>query len=419
MTKFDFKQWRVERKMTQAQAAELFGASPSFWCNLENGEENKKSKAIQRALSFYDSHWKLLCSMAYELTPGDIKRFVASQKKENGHTVRSLSESCGLSKSYLSNMHNENIDFSKISRYVKLMICARIFELNGIKPDPIEKKTTDVTVVSKPIKVITETQVSPDDFERIEYILIDGRPMWRLADVCRAIDYKNPSDAKKLVRSSDIEKSTTTNSNGQIVEQWLVNEYGLLRILAKANTPKTDAFERWVFEEVIPNAYQEKQPVVVIEQKAPSIVTALELQLQAAKQIEAQQRQLDEMQQRVQKLEQRPQTQGASADVVVDKLMEIDSLKTELHNTVHELVGIARRLPKHHPMRDDYSSYPKVWAKAFKAASPPVSKKAEYRKESQILPSLDVLRTALAFIKSTTLPDVVPATPSQLSFEIN
>ena len=51
----NFKQYRIERKMTQAQAGALIGMSASFWGSLEMGKEGfEKERAFARILTYLD-----------------------------------------------------------------------------------------------------------------------------------------------------------------------------------------------------------------------------------------------------------------------------------------------------------------------------------------------------------------------------
>ena len=437
---FDFKKWREERKLTQAQAGAFLCATRSFWVSLEAGEGNaNRIRVITWALKYYDTHKTMFKDMVQHLSPDTICVFMTKRREETGMTFKEQSLEAGFGKSTLSNMRRENDRWSNVTDLTKALVCAYMLECNGRSresiaadfdesgeaPEVLESVTVPATVNAPertftPVDVVVEVagvpvempQGEPESFEHVKPIMIDGEPMWIVADVCRAIGHSNSRDAVKLIDGDDVRKIYATDSVGRNVEQWACNEPGLYTLLLRSNLPKAKPFKKWVTSEVLPSirktgSYQ--QPL-----KAPTIIDALELQLKAARQLEAQQRQIDALAARVDQLGEG----GTSADEVVDKLMEIDGLKTDLHQLVHDIVHTAKHLPDMHPMKADYSSYSKVWHKAFKAASPPVSAKAEYRKEHQIQPSIDVLRTALAFIQNTTLPELMTETPSQLSLNI-
>lgn len=429
---FDFKKWREDRQLTKVQAGAFLCTSPEVWTSLESGKYNENRERIAAfALRYYEAHRAMFKDMTAKLTPEAIREFIVARREETGLSFKDQSLEAGFGGSTLGNISRDHKAWESASGFMNAMICAYMLECQGDLSEPIEEisespevleSVTVPATVDMPERTFTPADVvvevagvpvgSAESFEHVQPIMVDGEPMWVVADVCRAIEHSNSRDAVKLIDGDDVRKIYTTDSIGRNVEQWACNEPGLYTLLLRSNLPKAKPFKKWVTSEVLPSirktgSYQ--QPL-----KAPTIIDALELQLKAARQLEAQQRQIDALAARVDELGEG----GASADEVVDKLMEIDGLKTELHNLVHELVRTARYLPQHHPMREDYSSYSKVWHKAFKAASPPVSAKAEYRRESQIQPSIDVLRTALAFIQNTTLPELMTETPSQLSLGI-
>ena len=431
---FDFKKWREDRRLTQDQAADFIGASGSLWGTLEAGDKNpNRARVLAHALGQHDHSKGMFKGLVDKLSPGAIRDFMIERRDKTGLSFKEQSLEAGFGRSTMGNIARDTNKWGRVSRLTKTMVIAYILECaqkeTEANKEPEIEVLESVTVPATadmpertftPADVVVEVagvpvevpQGEPESFEHVQPIVVNGEPMWVVADVCRAIEHSNSRDAVKLIDGDDVRKIYATDSMGRKVEQWACNEPGLYTLLLRSNLPKAKPFKKWVTSEVLPSirktgSYQ--QPL-----KAPTIIDALELQLQAARQLEAQQRQIDALAARVDELGEG----GASADEVVDKLMEIDGLKTELHNLVHDIVHTAKRLPDLHPMKADYSAYKKVWHKAFAAAQPRVSAKSEYRRESQIQPSIDVLRTALAFIQNTTLPELMTETPSQLSLGI-
>lgn len=432
----DFRKWREDRKLTQAQAGAFFCGSAGFWAALEVGGCNpNRLRVLTGALNYYEVNCAIFQDMVKQLTPESISDFIIKRRAETGLTFKEQSLEAGFGKSTLGNTARGNNKWESVADLTKALICAYMLECQGELTgdmqgvaeasevlesvtipanDALPERTfTSADVVVEVAGLPVELpQSDPESFEHVQPIMIGGEPLWLIADVCRAIGHTNTTMARGTVDEDDLRKVETTDSTGRSIEQWACNEPGLYTLLLRSNLPKAKPFKKWVTSEVLPSI--RKTGSYEQSLKAPTIIDALELQLKAARQLDAQQRQIDALAARVDQLGEG----GTSADEVVDKLMEIDGLKTDLHQLVHEIVHTAKHLPDMHPMKADYSAYQKVWHKAFAAAQPPVSKKAEYRKETQIQASIDVLRTALAFIQNTTLPEVMPATPSQLSLSI-
>lgn len=77
------------------------------------------------------------------------------------------------------------------------------------------------------------------------------KPMFMLADVCKALNLSNPSKVASRVR----EKYKANISLGlQGGDPVFVNESGLYQVIMRAdNSPITERFQDWVYEEVLPS----------------------------------------------------------------------------------------------------------------------------------------------------------------------
>ena len=88
-------------------------------------------------------------------------------------------------------------------------------------------------------------------FGKIRTLTIDGEPWFVAADVCRALEIGNPTDA---MRRLDADERTLVSiegaSNGLPVN--VVNEPGLYTLILGSRKPEAKAFRRWITHEVIP-----------------------------------------------------------------------------------------------------------------------------------------------------------------------
>lgn len=92
-----------------------------------------------------------------------------------------------------------------------------------------------------------------NDFGSVRTINISGQPWFVAADVCKALDVGNPSQA--LSRLDDDERGNTLISNegnrGN-PNVAIINEPGLYTLVLGSRKPEAKAFKRWITHEVIP-----------------------------------------------------------------------------------------------------------------------------------------------------------------------
>jgi len=90
-----------------------------------------------------------------------------------------------------------------------------------------------------------------EQFGTIRTVVKDGDPWFVAADVCKALDIANPSDA--LNRLDDDERTLVSiegASNGLPVN--VVNEPGLYTLILGSRKPEAHAFKRWITHDVLP-----------------------------------------------------------------------------------------------------------------------------------------------------------------------
>ena len=87
----------------------------------------------------------------------------------------------------------------------------------------------------------------------IRTVEIDGVIWFVASDVAKTLGYKRPSEA---VRQHCKEKGTVKDripSEGGEQEALLINEPNVYRLIIKSQLPTAEAFETWLFEEVVPS----------------------------------------------------------------------------------------------------------------------------------------------------------------------
>lgn len=132
------------------------------------------------------------------------------------------------------------------------------------------------------------------EFGRVRTIERNGEPWFVAADVCRALEIGNPTDA---MRRLDADERTLVSiegaSNGLPVNA--VNEPGLYTLILGSRKPEAKAFKRWITHEVIPSIRKTGGYIFGQETMSDSELMAKAL-LVAQRQIEERNRQIETMQ---------------------------------------------------------------------------------------------------------------------------
>ena len=79
-----------------------------------------------------------------------------------------------------------------------------------------------------------------------------GRPVFCLKDACTILDIKNPSDAKKRLKSSGVIRTTKLDSNGKFNNYLYVTESNLYKLIFQSRKEEAQQFVDWVTEVILP-----------------------------------------------------------------------------------------------------------------------------------------------------------------------
>ena len=107
----------------------------------------------------------------------------------------------------------------------------------------------------------------------VRTVLVDGVPYWGGPDVCAILGYANVTDAiKRHCRPGGVAKHDLIDSLGRPQSTTIINEGNVCRLIAKSNMPNADAFESWIFDEVVPTIFKtgayrhpDSQPAVALD----------------------------------------------------------------------------------------------------------------------------------------------------------
>lgn len=89
------------------------------------------------------------------------------------------------------------------------------------------------------------------DDHTIRVVELDGRPWFVGRDVALALQYSEPGNAIRQHCKGGV-KRTPLQTPGGLQEVTLIGESDVLRLVVRSRLPAAERFERWVFEEVLP-----------------------------------------------------------------------------------------------------------------------------------------------------------------------
>lgn len=85
----------------------------------------------------------------------------------------------------------------------------------------------------------------------VRTVTIDGNPYWVAKDVCEVLGYANSSKAVGD-HCKGVTKRYPLRTAGGMQEVRVIAEPDLYRLIAHSTLPGAEAFEKWIFEEVLP-----------------------------------------------------------------------------------------------------------------------------------------------------------------------
>lgn len=89
-------------------------------------------------------------------------------------------------------------------------------------------------------------------FQDVRMVEIDGNPWFVWADVARVLDYKNTRDAiQRHCDEGGVVKHDIPTESG-VQNMILINEPNVFRLAASSKLPWAKKFEKWIYEEVLP-----------------------------------------------------------------------------------------------------------------------------------------------------------------------
>ena len=97
----------------------------------------------------------------------------------------------------------------------------------------------------------------------VRVIFINNRPWFVAKDVSTILGYKNHIDCLKRHCRDDIAKHDVVDSAGRRQSSNIITESDVYRLVMQSKMQQAIEFEKWVIDEVIPNAVHQKKAMLV------------------------------------------------------------------------------------------------------------------------------------------------------------
>lgn len=127
---------------------------------------------------------------------------------------------------------------------------------------------------------MNEMQVFQYENNEVRTVEQNGEVWWVLADVCRVLGVKNPTDVRKRL---DEDERARFNL-GRQGEANIISESGLYKVILRSDKPEAKKFTRWVTHEVLPTirrtgGYGQVDVTAIIMQTATAVCVEMVKQL--------------------------------------------------------------------------------------------------------------------------------------------
>lgn len=101
----------------------------------------------------------------------------------------------------------------------------------------------------------------------------DNKPMFCLADVCKALELTNPAMVKSRLSAKGISNTDTLTAGG-VQSMTYINEANLYKCIFQSRKPEAEKFQDWVYEEVLPTIRKTGGYIVAKADDTPEMIMA-------------------------------------------------------------------------------------------------------------------------------------------------
>ena len=112
---------------------------------------------------------------------------------------------------------------------------------------------------------MSDLNVFAFDSQAVRVVMVDGQPWFVGKDVAEVLGYARPNDALQQHCKGAVKRRPLSTPGGT-QEVRIISEPDMLRLIVGSKLPAAEAFERWVFEEVLPSI---RKTGAYVDPKAP------------------------------------------------------------------------------------------------------------------------------------------------------
>ncbi len=138
-----------------------------------------------------------------------------------------------------------------------------------------------------------------------------GEPQFVAADVCKALELANISEALKALDDDETRDISIPDLTGRRQDVRAVTESGLYHLIFKSRKKRAAAFRRWVTDEVLPSVMRTGQYA-----QPTAAMTPAQLILAQAQMLVAAEERMNRIQEEQSKIEERVRVVEATADAI-------------------------------------------------------------------------------------------------------
>ena len=180
-------------------------------------------------------------------------------------------------------------------------------------------------------------------FGDLRVVIIDNKEYFVGIDVAKALEYSNASKAVSTHCKHTIKEMIAHSQNGNVVktQTTLITEGDIYRLIIKSHKPEAERFERWVFDEVLPQIRQTGGYIPIKEEDDELTIMSKAFMI-AQKTIDSQQQRIEQQQQTINEQQQVIESQRPKADyydttLCSNKLITTTDIAKDLGMTAIEL----------------------------------------------------------------------------------
>ena len=183
-------------------------------------------------------------------------------------------------------------------------------------------------------------------FGSVRVVRIDNKEYFVGIDIAKALDYSNASKAVSTHCKHTIKEMIAHSQNGNVVKTktTLITEGDIYRLIIRSHKPEAERFERWIFDEVLPQIRQTGGYIPIKEEDDELTIMSKAFMI-AQKTIDEKQQQIEQQQQTINEQQQVIDEQQEVIESQRDKVDFADTVSANENDSI-DMGTMAKLLAK-------------------------------------------------------------------------